>query len=95
MTIDQCLIRLNISRKYNDFGLNSYGSYISIFQDFSEVNGLSNFRSELAQWLQRRRCLKMLTDDRPTDGGCIVILIAHLIMDNPSLFYQSEWEIHQ
>ena len=35
---------------------------------------------QLAQWFQRRRCLKMLTDDgrQTTDAGVTGILIAHL-----------------
>ena len=33
---------------------------------------------QLAQWFQRRRCLKMLTDGPTTDAGVTGILIAHL-----------------
>ena len=32
---------------------------------------------QLAQWFQRKRCLKMLTDDGRTDAGVTGILLAH------------------
>ena len=35
------------------------------------------FELKLAQWYQRRRCLKMLTDAGWTDAGVIGILLAH------------------
>ena len=34
-------------------------------------------RALLAQWFQRRRCLKMLTDGRRTDTGVTGMLLAH------------------